>query len=90
MPIVITQLDHTTVPVTLVILEMGIRVQVNEDHVYCQWNFIADTLLKRLLLHNQLSTYTKCLQKRKKLNRSVTWKVIFDFLFPSNSNILLL
>ena len=51
-PIVIIPLDHTTVPVTLVIQEMGKRVQVNEDHVYCQLNFIADSLLYRLLLHN--------------------------------------
>ena len=51
-PIVIIPLDHTTVPVTLVILEMGKRVQVNEDHVYCQLNFVAGSLLYRLLLHN--------------------------------------
>ena len=51
-PIVIIPLDHTTVPVTLVIQEMGKCVQVNEDHVYGQLNFIADSLLYGLRLHN--------------------------------------
>ena len=95
-PTVIIPLDHTTVPVTLVILEMEKRVQVNEDHVYCQLNFIADSVLYYCYYYyyyycyiTYLSNYIKCLHTRMELNRSSARKVIFDFLFLSNSKILL-